>query len=115
MSGLEIAAVVSGLACVYLTIRQSVLRWPSGVIQVLLYIVIFYEVKLYSDMLFQFVYVGLQIYGWHHWIHGGKKNDELPVSRLLRKARGIWVFSSLPSTMLLGFFMHQKRMLRCLT
>jgi len=36
MSGLEIAAVVFGLACVYLTIRQSVLCWPAGLIQVLL-------------------------------------------------------------------------------
>ena len=76
---------------------------------------IFYEVKLYSDMLLQVVYVGLQIYGWYHWLHGGKKHDELPVSRLPRKALGIWIFSILPSTMLLGFFMHQKQMLRCLT
>jgi len=72
MSGLEIAAVVFGLACVYPTIRQSVLCWPAGLIQVLLYIAIFYEVKLYSDMLLQVVYVGLQIYGWYYWIHGGK-------------------------------------------
>jgi len=77
--------------------------------------VIFYEVKLYSDRLLQVVYVGLQIYGWYHWLHGGKKHDELPVSRLHRKALGIWIFSILPSTMLLGFFMHQKQMLRCLT
>jgi nicotinamide mononucleotide transporter len=39
-------------------------RWPTGLVQVLLFIFVFYQVKLYSDLILHVVYVGMQIYGW---------------------------------------------------
>ena len=90
MTIIESAAVVFGLICVWLTVRQNIWCWPTGLVQVALYIFIFYQVKLYSDLILHFVYVGLQIYGWYHWLHGGKNRALLPVSTLGARSRIIW-------------------------
>lgn len=87
MAWMEVVAVVFGLICVWLTIRQNIWCWPTGLVQVALYIIIFYQVKLYSDLILHILYVGLQIYGWHHWLHGGKQRAKLPVSTLGLRAR----------------------------
>lgn len=50
MGEFEIIATVFGLTCVFLTIRQNIWCWPTGLVQVSLYIWIFYQTKLYSDM-----------------------------------------------------------------
>lgn len=67
MSTLEIIAALFGLACVWLTIVRNVWSWPTGLVQVLLLIVVFWQAKLYADMLLQVVFVGFQVYGWWQW------------------------------------------------
>lgn len=49
---------------------------------VLLYLVIFYQARLYSDMGLQVIYVGLQAYGWRQWHCGGHDKSQLTVTRL---------------------------------
>ena len=36
------------------------------------YVLVFYEARLYSDLLLQLVYVVLQAYGWWLWLAGGR-------------------------------------------
>jgi nicotinamide mononucleotide transporter len=76
MSPLEVVATLLGVACVGLTIIRNIWCWPTGLAMVLCYIVIFYQVKLYSDMGLQVVYVGLQVYGWWYWLRGGQRSAE---------------------------------------
>lgn len=103
MSAVEIVAVLSGLACVALTVRQSLWCWPTGLLQVFLYIFIFYEAKLYSDVGLQVVYVGLSLYGWHAWLRGGPTaNDDLPVTRLSSRGRAAWAAVALGGAAALG-------------
>lgn len=106
MQPLEIVAVIIGLACVALTVRQHILCWPSGLGMVLLYIVIFFQAKLYSDVLLQMVYVGLQIYGWYAWLHGGPEKKPLVVSRLSSTHGISWFFCGALSAGTLGALMH---------
>ena len=79
---IEVAAAAFGIASVYLSARQNVWNWPLGIINVALYIFVFYEAKLYADMGLQAVYVVLAAYGWWHWLHGGTNHGTLPVSRV---------------------------------
>lgn len=81
MSPLEILATGFGLWSVVCYVRESVWSWPTGLINVLLYIVLFWNVKLYADTGLQFVYVGLQAYGWWLWLHGGADQGRLAISR----------------------------------
>jgi nicotinamide mononucleotide transporter len=82
MSPLEIAAAGLTLVCVVLTARQNIWCWPAGLAAVCLYALIFYEAKLYSDVLLQLVYIVLQLYGWWAWLYDGPEKAELPVTRL---------------------------------
>jgi nicotinamide mononucleotide transporter len=107
MSILEAIAVVFGISCVILTIRQHMACWPTGLIMVVLYIWIFYEAKLFSDMALQVVYIFLQIYGWHHWASGGSRENPLPVSLLGWKARAGWLVAAAIGASALGYGMHR--------
>lgn len=51
MSGLELFAAALGVIAVWLTVKQNPWCWPIGLVMVLLYSWIFFEIKLYSGML----------------------------------------------------------------
>ncbi len=102
---LEAIAVVFGLLCVWLVVKQSIWCWPAGLIQVTLYLFIFYEVKLYSDFILHIFYVGMNIYGWYYWLHGGKQRDQLPVTLLQSQWKIIWLSVTVLGTLIWGYSM----------
>jgi len=81
VSLIEITAALFGLLSVYYTVRERVWCWPTGLVNVMLYVVVFYEAKLYADTLLQIIYIALQLYGWYEWLHGGPAKTELRISR----------------------------------
>jgi nicotinamide mononucleotide transporter len=107
MERLEIIAVILGLACVWLTVRQHIGCWPTGLAMVSLYLVIFFQAKLYSDVLLQVVYLFLQIYGWYAWLHGGAGHRRLDVSRLPWPQVGPWLAACAGATAVLGGLMSR--------
>ena len=82
MSPLEIIAVLVNVVGVWLTARRTPWCWPVGVVAVLLYVWIFYDVKLYSDMLLQLVFAGMQGYGWWRWQTGRINHGKVRIERL---------------------------------
>lgn len=81
MSALELSAALVGAVSVYLSVRQNVWSWPTAIVNVVLYVVVFHRAKLYADMGLQVVYAIISVYGWYHWLHGGAGRSELRVSR----------------------------------
>ncbi len=75
-----------GALGVWLTVRQNVWCWPVGLVNVSLFVVVFFHARLYGDMALQGVYVVLCLYGWYQWLHGGSGHGRLEVSR----APGRW-------------------------
>jgi len=98
MIWIEATAVVFGLLAVWFVVRQNIWCWPTGLVQVTLYVFIFFQVKLYSDVILHLIYVILQIYGWVHWLHGGEQRGELPVSRLPARRLLVWILLTLIGT-----------------
>lgn len=82
MSGIELFAAALGVIAVWLTVKQNPWCWPIGLVMVVLYSWIFYEVKLYSDMLLQLIYAVLQLYGWWQWTRPDRVADARQVSSL---------------------------------
>lgn len=82
MSTLEIIAVLVNVLGVWLTARRIRWCWPVSVVAVLLYAEIFYEAKLYSDMLLQVIFAFLQGYGWWRWSTGGLDQGKVHVGRI---------------------------------
>src|SRR5690606_21431141 len=105
MDWIEPTAVLFGVLCVWLTIRQNIWCWPTGLVQVILYIYIFYTARLYSDMLLHVIYVVLCLYGWYYWLHGGRNHGHLAVSRLSRRGFAGWILVALLGAALLGYVM----------
>ncbi len=68
----EVLAVLLGMVSVWLVTRRSIWAFPIGIVMVLLYVGIFYDAKLYSDMLLQVFFAVMQMIGWWQWAHGQK-------------------------------------------
>jgi nicotinamide mononucleotide transporter len=81
MSTLEWVAAIAGAISVYLSAKENIWSWPTAIVNVGLYIVVFHRSGLYSDMGLQVVYLVLSIYGWYEWLHGGANRTQLTVSR----------------------------------
>ena len=89
------------LAVVYL-IRESIWTWPWGIAYTLISLWVFWEQRLYGDLLLHILYLVLNIYGWYHWLHPGRSDSkELPITNipfknllwiLLLSAAGIYLF-----------------------
>lgn len=105
MTTIEIIATIFGLICVWLTVRQNIWCWPTGLIQVVLYIWIFQQAKLYSDMGLHVIYVGLSLYGWWYWLRNGPLGRQAPVKVLSQLHRFTWIAVGLIGTLALGYVM----------
>jgi len=81
VSTLEWIAALAGAVSVYLSARENIWSWPTAIVNVGLYIIVFHRTGLYSDMGLQVVYLVLSIYGWYQWLYGGTNRTELTVSR----------------------------------
>jgi len=65
---IENLAAALGVLSVWLMARQKPIAWPIGFFMVVLYAIVFFEAKLYSETLLQIIYAGLQAYGWWCWL-----------------------------------------------
>lgn len=99
---IEYVAAGFGLLAVWFLVRQSIWTWPMGLVQVSLYIIVFYQAKLYSDLILHFIYVGVQLFGWYHWLHGGRDHGKLIVSNLTGRQLGAWLIAVALGTALWG-------------
>jgi nicotinamide mononucleotide transporter len=102
MKLVEIVAAVFGVISVFLSVRQNIWSWPTAIVNVGLYIFVFFASKLYADTGLQVVYVVLNAYGWYHWLYGGKNRTELPVSRTSPRLGAFLVGLGLAGTVFLG-------------
>ena len=81
ITALEAVAVVFGIVSVYLSSRQNIWSWPTAIVNVSLFTVLFFRSGLYSDTGLQVVYLVLSIYGWYQWLYGGAGHSKLKVTR----------------------------------
>jgi nicotinamide mononucleotide transporter PnuC len=81
MCPLEILATIFGLWSVICYVRESVWSWPTGLINVALYIALFWSGGLYAETGLQIIFVVLQIYGWWLWLRGGEQHRGVIITR----------------------------------
>jgi nicotinamide mononucleotide transporter len=81
VSWYEAFGVPANLACVWLCTRESIWNWPVGILGILLFLVMFFQAKLYSDVVLQVVFLVLSIIGWYEWLKGGPRKTERRITR----------------------------------
>ena len=91
MDIIQWVAAIAGAVSVYLSARENIWSWPTAIVNVGLYIIVFFQSGLYSDMGLQVIYLVLSIYGWYQWLYGGAGRTQLKVARATSRE---WVISS---------------------
>ena len=76
MSYIEFFGTILYLLSVWLIAQKNMLTWPIGIISVILYGMLFYQIQLYSDTIEQIYYLGACIYGWIYWNRNKAENNE---------------------------------------
>lgn len=109
MSYLEFFGTIANILTVWLTTRKSVWNWPMGIVATVLFSVLFYQIRLYSDLLEQVYYLATGFWGWWAWTRVTSRNDEKEKTgdiEVLSRSGWLWVLVSLGvGTVLLGWFM----------
>jgi len=109
MSYLEFfGTVLTGLS-VYLSAKNKVISWPIGIVGVVLFGFLFYQIQLYSDLFEQIYYLVTGFWGWWLWTHpkiaDKDTNNELKVSFGSQKFNLIGIASIVLLTISMSYFM----------
>jgi nicotinamide mononucleotide transporter len=79
---MEDVGAVTSLVGIWLITRRNILCWPTVLIAEVLYMIVFYRVRLYSGALLQIVFIGVTLYGWWYWWRGMRDEGEVRIVRL---------------------------------
>ncbi len=109
MQWLEWIAAILSAVSVYLSARENIWSWPSAIVSVAMYGLIFVNAGLYSDAGLQAFYLVISVYGWYEWLHGGENRTRLRVSRATSRAWSVSVLLGLVSWLALGLLTSKVR------
>lgn len=81
---IEIVAVIFGLLSVWYAKKEKILVYPTGIVNVLIYIYICYIAGLYADMGINAFYFIMSVYGWYNWSRKIDTSHRVPISKATR-------------------------------
>jgi nicotinamide mononucleotide transporter len=64
---IEVIGSIIGIIYVILATKQNIWCWYAGIINVTIYIFVFFDARLYGDMALQMFYLVMSFYGWYEW------------------------------------------------
>lgn len=109
MSYLEFVGTLLNLCSVWLVTKNNILTWPVGNIAVILFGILFYQIRLYSDLVEQVYFLITGFYGWWAWLYllrsGTGKKVDLPITFNPRSSNIIYMGIIVVGTMLMGYGM----------
>jgi nicotinamide mononucleotide transporter len=105
LSYIEFAGTILYFASVYLISRKNIITWPVGILSVILYGILFYQIQLYSDMLEQGYYFVISIVGWIAWNRNKEKQADNKIKTMWSSKIGIIsaIFVTIVATVILSF------------
>lgn len=78
---LEAIAFVFGIVSVWYAKKENILVYPTGLVATTITVYLLYKAEYFGDMMMNFYYSVMSIYGWWNW---SRKKDEkivVPISR----------------------------------
>ncbi len=88
-SWLEAAAVVFGILSVWFARKENIWVYPTGIVNVLIYVYLCFFAGLYADMAINGFYFVMSVFGWYNWTRRDEMQNHKPISALSLKE---WVF-----------------------
>ena len=102
---LEIAGVVATVVGIWLTTRRLLACWPVVLAADVIYLVVFYRARLFSDALLQVFFIAFTLYGWWHWWRGVCEEGEVRVVPLSMRGWLVGLAAGAVGSVLLGWLM----------
>ena len=75
------AAVIFAVAYLVLAVKENSLCWYAAGISTLIFLFIFWDVKLYMESGLQIYYLAMAFYGWYQWRGANRETANLRVSK----------------------------------
>lgn len=102
---LEAAGFVATVCGIWLAARRNMLTWPITQAANVLYLIVFFVARLYSDTLLQFAFIAFTFYGWWNWASHARAEDEIRVEPLSKLGLLLPLVSGVVGSLLLGWCM----------
>jgi nicotinamide mononucleotide transporter len=106
MSPLEIVAFVVSVLGVWLTTARSLWNYPFSLASVVLYGVIFYQVRLYADMGLQAIFAVTLLYGLWQWRANRLATGKVLVTRVRPVEIVTSIVGGIGAAVTLGFLLY---------
>lgn len=104
MSYLEFFGTIFNIWCVWLVAKKNIWNWPIGIIATVLFLVLFYQIRLYADFFEQIYFLITGFLGW--WIWKRETNEkEIKISICSDKERFFYLVVIVSMTLLFGYLM----------
>ena len=79
---LEVSAIFFGLLSVWYAKKNNIWVFPTGIINTSIYVYLLWKWSLLGDMMINFYYVVMSIYGWYNWTRKKDEGIKFPISRM---------------------------------
>ena len=108
MSYLEFFGTIAGGLAVWLSARGNIWSWSIGIINVVLFFFLFYQIQLYPDMFLQVFFFITNLLGWWRWAHPSPGEEDrrrqLRISRIETNRLIPFGLLTIMGTLGFGFF-----------
>jgi nicotinamide mononucleotide transporter len=88
---LEAIAFVFGIMSVWYAKKENILVYPTGLICTVITVYLLYISQYFGDMMMNFYYSIMSIYGWWNWSRKKENKYVVPISRTTKKEKQIGV------------------------
>jgi len=99
-SAAELIAVAFAVAYLLLAVREHLACWSAALVSTTIYLVIFFNVRLYMEAVLQIFYFAMALYGWYKWTHGGNADRSLAITTWTPARHGLAIGTILACTLL---------------
>jgi len=103
---IEFVGVVTCVLGTWLTAKRRIFCWPVGLISDAAYIVVFYQSRLYAEVLLTAGCLPLAFYGWWYWSRGYRQDGEVRIVRQPRFSLWVGLLMGVVGSFVLGVWMH---------
>lgn len=106
MSYIEFFGTIFNIWCVWLVAKNNIWTWPVGIVGIVLFGFLFYQINLYSDLFEQAYYLVTSFYGWYIWANIGNPalKNSLPINGTSNRENKIYILIIILGTIALGYF-----------
>lgn len=103
----ELLAALLSISAVWLTTRRNPWCYPVGLASVCVYLWVYWQARLYSEVLLQLFWIGMLITGWRRWQQHLDASGHVQVAALPRAAALRHLLTGISGGLLLGAIMHR--------